>query len=54
MAEQNLKRFEGWIPMPAEKGPPLPRSMKVYWPWVTPSPEEVESECYIDVIYHVD
>lgn len=23
-----------WLPMPPNLGPPLPRSMQVYWPWV--------------------
>lgn len=31
---------EEWYPMPLQLGPPLPRSMQIYWPWVTP-PEEI-------------
>ena len=26
----------GSLPMPPNLGPPLPRSMGIYWPWVTP------------------
>ena len=25
-------------PMPPALGPPLPKSMGIYWPWVTPPP----------------
>lgn len=33
---------EGWQLMPYNLGPPLPRSMEIYWPWVTPpAPPEV-------------
>lgn len=38
----NLKP-EKWWPMEPQKGPPLPRSMKFYWPWYKPPvvpPEE--------------
>ena len=31
---------EEWYPMPLQLGPPLPRSMQVYWPWVKRPPEE--------------
>ncbi|MBA7667451.1 hypothetical protein ES703_75540 [subsurface metagenome] len=31
---------EGWQLMPPQLGPPLPRSMEVYWPWVKRPPEE--------------
>ena len=33
---------EEWYPMPPNMGPPLPRSMQVYWPWVKrpPAPPE--------------
>jgi len=27
---------EEWYPMPVQLGPPLPRSMQIYWPWVKP------------------
>lgn len=31
---------EEWYPMALQLGPPLPRSMQVYWPWVKRPPEE--------------
>lgn len=30
---------EKWQPMPIQLGPPLPRSMQIYWPWVKRPPE---------------
>ena len=35
---------EEWYPMPLQIGPPLPRSMQVYWPWVKRPPEEAPPE----------
>jgi len=35
---------EEWYPMPLQMGPPLPRSMQVYWPWVKRPPEEAPPE----------
>lgn len=33
---------EEWYPMPVQLGPPLPRSMQIYWPWVKPpAPPEI-------------
>lgn len=36
-------KLEEFSPMPPNMGPPLPRSMKVYWPWYKPllPPEEI-------------
>lgn len=28
--------FENWMPMPPNMGPPLPKSMGIYWPWYKP------------------
>jgi len=40
MAEFEIK--EEWYPMPVQLGPPLPRSMQIYWPWVKPpAPPEI-------------
>ena len=25
--------LEEWMPMPPDKGPPLPRFLGIYWPW---------------------
>ncbi|MBA7521254.1 hypothetical protein ES705_13359 [subsurface metagenome] len=27
---------EGWLPMPYDMGPPLPRYLGIYWPWYAP------------------
>jgi len=27
---------EEWLPMPPDMGPPLPRYLGIYWPWVAP------------------
>ncbi len=34
----NLEEFEleDWMPMPPDMGPPLPRHLGIYWPWVAP------------------
>lgn len=35
-------QFEDWLPMLPEMGPPLPRSLGLYWPWYRPGvPAEV-------------
>lgn len=28
--------IEEWLPMPPDLGPPLPRYLNIYWPWVAP------------------
>ena len=41
---------EGWLPMELQKGPPLPKSMQIYWPWYKPPevpPEEVPPEEFV-------
>jgi len=37
---------EEWYPMPLQLGPPLPRSMQIYWPWVTPPEVPPEAPIY--------
>lgn len=38
--------LEQWMPMPIQMGPPLPKSMQIYWPWYTPeAPPEVIYAC---------
>ena len=32
--------LEDWLPMEWGKGPPLPRCLKIYWPWYTPEGAE--------------
>jgi len=39
-------KIEDWMPMLPQMGPPLPKSMEIYWPWYTP-PEEVPPEAPI-------
>jgi len=34
--------IENWFPMDFMKGPPLPRFLKIYWPWYTPGPPPPE------------
>ncbi|GAI66245.1 unnamed protein product [marine sediment metagenome] len=37
---------EEWQPMPPQMGPPLPKSMEIYWPWYkVPAPPEVIYSC---------
>ncbi|MBA7710271.1 hypothetical protein ES703_119211 [subsurface metagenome] len=36
-------KIEDWAPMMPNQGPPLPKSMGIYWPWYT-LPEEVPPE----------
>ena len=39
--------LENWLPMPPNQGPPLPRSLEIYWPWYKPPeipPEEIPPE----------
>lgn len=33
--------LENWMPMSPEMGPPLPRSVGIYWPWYKPAIPEV-------------
>jgi len=35
-----------WAPMPPNMGPPLPRSMQVYWPWYEPPEVPTEPPIY--------
>ncbi|GAI71565.1 unnamed protein product, partial [marine sediment metagenome] len=38
--------LEEWAPMPWQMGPPLPKSMGIYWPWLkAPAPPEVIYSC---------
>ncbi len=38
--------LEEWWPMPPNMGPPLPKSMRIYWPWYKPpTPPEVIYAC---------
>lgn len=37
---------EDWLPMPLNMGPPLPRSMQIYWPWVKPPEVPPEAPIY--------
>ncbi|GAI18770.1 unnamed protein product, partial [marine sediment metagenome] len=36
MPELDMPELEDWMPMPPELGPPLPRYLGIYWPWVAP------------------
>lgn len=36
--------FGEWLPMDPAKGPPLPKSMGILWPWVKPEVPPVEKE----------
>ena len=29
----SVPELEGWMPMPPQKGPPLPLLLGIYWPW---------------------
>lgn len=31
-----IPELEEWLPMSPELGPPLPRYLNIYWPWVAP------------------
>lgn len=39
--------LEDWLPMPPDKGPPLPRRLEVYWWWYEPAAEFKVSDLVI-------
>ena len=37
---------EEWLPMEPQKGPPLPKSLQIYWPWYKPPEVPPEAPIY--------